>query len=122
MLSLCPPCAAGEDGLKDTQAGGELRLPCSSSCCSLGFLCELQSDDGRGSLLPGCRTSTRPYTFPLCSPGLVPQPWSEPLAGEARSPSWAPVSSSCCWSWCCALCPSQHGDRGSAFGSSRGWC
>lgn len=59
MLSLCPPCAASEEGLKDTlKADGELRLPCSSSCCSLGFLCKLQSDDGRGSLLPGCHTST----------------------------------------------------------------
>lgn len=42
MLSLCLPCTAGEEGLKDTQAGGELRLPCSSSCCSLGFFCKLQ--------------------------------------------------------------------------------
>lgn len=86
MLSLRLPCAAGEEGLKDTQAGGELGPPCSSSCCSLGFLCELQSEDGRGSLLPGCSTGTRAHTFPLCSPELLPQPWSEPLAGGAPSP------------------------------------
>lgn len=73
MLSLCPPCAAGEEGLKDTHAGGELRLPCSSSCCSLGFLCELQSDEGRGSLLPGCCTGTRVGThLPFVLSGLVP--------------------------------------------------
>lgn len=115
MLSLCPRCAAGEEGLKDTQAGGELRLPCFSSCCSLGFLCELQSDDARGSLLSGCCTGTWACTFPLCSPGLVPQPGSEPLAGGVLGLLWSPVSTGCCWRWCCALCPSRHGDRGSAF-------
>lgn len=122
MLSLCPPCAADEEGLKDTRAGGELRLPCSSSCCSLGFLCQLQSDDGRGSLLSCCSTGTWASTFPLCSPGLGPLPRSESLAGGVLSLLCSPVSIGCCWSCCWALCPSQPGDRGSAFASSWGWC
>ena len=123
----CLSHAAGEEGLKDTQASGELRLPCSSSCCSLGFLCEPQSGDGRGSLLPGCRTGMQACTFPLCSPGLAPQHQSEPPAGEAPEP---PVVSSNRRLLEQVLCPvslaaSRKGPgewvrRGSAFASSWG--
>lgn len=41
----CPTHAAGGEGLKDTHAGGDLKLLCSSSCCSLGFLC-VAGDEG----------------------------------------------------------------------------
>lgn len=41
----CPTRAAGREGLKDTQAGGDLRLLCSSSCCSPAFLC-VAGDEG----------------------------------------------------------------------------
>lgn len=74
------------------------------------------SEDGRGSLLPGCRTGLWAHNFPLCSPGLVPQPRSEPLARRGAEP---PVVSSehqlllepvlclvflTAWSWGQCLC------------------